>query len=210
MYSIALFGGTFDPVHNGHIQTSLTIQHQFHFDSYRFIPCKVPTIKPAAIANNEQRIAMLELAINKHGFCDIDLREIKRETPSYMVETLESIRQEHPEASLTLVLGYDAFLSLPKWHQWENIIKLAHLLVINRDAFNIQPSDLMKEFLHKYKTKDKECLKNKHSGTIYEFNAGDYPISSTEIKSELKKHSNVSTQLPIEVYDYIKQQGLYL
>lgn len=120
MYSIAIFGGSFDPIHNGHLQTSLAIQKYFNFDSYIFLPCKTPTLKPATVANSEQRIEMILRAINryKQNF-KLDLREIERTTPSYMVETLESFRAESPEASITLIIGYDAFISLSQWHQWQ-------------------------------------------------------------------------------------------
>ena len=111
MHSIAIFGGTFDPIHNGHILTSLAIQKSFQFSSYRFIPCKVPAIKPASTASTEQRIHMLRLALKNYNQFEIDLREIKRDTPSYMVETLKSLRKDYPYASITLILGFDAFLS---------------------------------------------------------------------------------------------------
>lgn len=211
MHSIALFGGTFDPIHNGHIKTSINIQKYFNFDSYRFLPCKTPAIKPPTIANTEQRITMLELAIKKLELFQIDLREIERTSPSYMVETLQSLRREHKESSITLIIGYDAFLSLPKWHQWEKLIEFAHLLIINRGLYNneVTPSPLS-ALLKKHQVSEKEPLINYKAGAIYEFNAGNYPISSTEIRSLLKEQQNVSSLLPKEVYNYIKLQGLYL
>ncbi len=209
MYSIAIFGGTFDPVHNGHIQTSLAIQEQFHFNSYRFIPCKAPAIKPPSLANTDQRITMLKLAIKNHSQFEIDLREIERDTPSYMVETLQSIRRDHKEASITLILGYDAFVSLPQWYQWEEITKLAHLLVINRDAFNIDLPEPITSLLQEHQVRDTKALLNQAAGVIYQFNAGNYPISSTQIRTELKKQADINSQISQEIYDYIKLQGLY-
>ena len=210
MYSLAILGGTFDPVHNGHLKTSITIQEQFQFDSYRFLPCKIPTLKPSSVANSEQRIAMLELAIEKHSGFSIDLREINRETPSYMVDTLKSLRLEYQNASITLVLGYDAFLSLPKWHQWEQLINLANLLVINRSSCSTLPiPPELNTLLTHCRTTDRKLLLAQASGLIYEFDAGNYAISSTEIRDALKKQVHLQTQLPNEVYAYIKQLGLY-
>jgi nicotinate-nucleotide adenylyltransferase len=210
MNTIAIFGGTFDPIHNGHIQTSIAIQKQFNFDSYRFMPCKSPAIKPPTTASTAQRVTMLELALQKYDEFTIDLREVNRETPSYMVETLDSLRKEFIEASITLIIGYDAFLSLPKWHQGEEILKLANLLIINRDDFN---SDLipnsLKTLIEIHKVTDKKGILDKKQGVVETFNAGAYPISSTKIRYALKKQLNVSQLVPEEVYNYINLQGLY-
>ncbi|HHT0593141.1 TPA: nicotinate-nucleotide adenylyltransferase [Legionella anisa] len=210
MHSIAIFGGTFDPIHNGHLQASKFIQTHIKFDSYIFLPCKTPTIKPPTLANNEQRVEMLRLAIKEIPDFKLDLREIKRDTPSYMVETLESFRLEYPNASITLIIGYDAFLSLPRWHQWEKIITLANLLVINRKEYARQAvPEIMQIFLEKYRTRSKIELLNTQAGSVFLFDAGNYDISSTFIREEIEKGADVKNKLPQAVYQYIKDQGLY-
>lgn len=195
MHTLAIFGGTFDPVHHGHIQTSINIQAHAHFDSYYFLPCKVPIIKAATVASTAQRIDMLHLAIKNYPDFQIDLREINRDTPSYMVDTLNSFRKEFPNASISLILGYDAFLSLPKWHEWEKIMSLAHLFVINRAAFSscMIPQSIRK-LLQLHKNSDINELKTHSSGFIYEFDAGHYDLSSTMLRAELKKYSPTATQ----------------
>lgn len=156
MHNIAIFGGSFDPIHNGHLQVSLSIQQHFKFDTYIFLPCKMPTIKPPTLANNDQRIEMIHLAIKDFPEFKMDLREIERPTPSYMVETLESFRAELPNDSISLIMGYDAFLSLPRWYQWEKIITLSNLIIINRLEFShLHPSKTMEKFL-----KEHQVLKN--------------------------------------------------
>ena len=210
MRSIAIFGGTFDPVHNGHILTSLSIQSYFNFDFYYFLPCKIPTLKPPTSASSQQRIAMLKLAIKNYNDFNLDLREIKRDSPSFMVETLESLRKENEKDSIILIMGYDAFLSLPQWNQWEKIIKLANLLVINRPQFATCPvPESIKNLLTRYKTELKNDLLSKQFGAIYLYNAGNYDISSSALREELKKNKVSETHLPKEVYEYIKQWGLY-
>lgn len=210
MHTIALFGGTFDPIHNGHLHISSTIQKQFNFDSYRFTPCKIPTLKRSTEANTEQRIKMLELALNGYKEFTLDLREIYRKTPSYMVETLSSVRKDFSKASISLIIGYDAFLSLPKWYQWTRILQLANILVVNRESFNNQlPCKQLNDLITAHQVLDKTDFLNKPAGAIHLFNAGAYPISSTEIRDSLKKQQTIDRQLPQEVYEYIKQQGLY-
>lgn len=213
MHTIAIFGGTFDPVHNGHIQTSINIQAHVHFDRYYFLPCKVPIIKAPTVASTAQRIDMLQLAIKDLPHFQVDLREINRETPSYMVDTLDSFRKELPNASITLILGYDAFSSLPKWHEWEKIINLAHLLVINRASFCSEPiSESIKDLLRAHKNTDINELKTQPAGFIYEFNAGNYDLSSTALRAELQKRGdalNTAEKLPEGVYNYIMSRGIY-
>lgn len=210
MHSIAIFGGTFDPIHNGHLQTSLAIQTYFKFDDYVFLPCKIPAIKPPALANNQQRINMIELAIKNYPSLKIDLREIERDTPSYMVDTLESFRLQYPEAAITLIIGYDSFISLPRWYQWEKLITLANILVINRDEFAQQEIPIvMHNFLKTHQSNDQNALLKHQAGTVFLFDAGHYVISSTAIREELKQEKDVSLKLPKEVYQYIKDEGLY-
>lgn len=210
MHSIAIFGGTFDPVHNGHLKTSSNIQSNIHFDSYYFVPCKTPTLKASSLANSKQRTEMLDLALGKFKEFTLDLREINRDTPSYMVETLKSFRTENPNDSISLIMGYDAFLSLPQWHEWKKIIQLANLLVINRANFsNLAIPETIQGLLKKHQCSDKSQLIRSPFGKILLFDAGNYDISSTDIRKELQQKGNVSNKLPTEVYDYIKQSGLY-
>lgn len=210
MHSIAILGGTFDPIHNGHLQTSINIQNYFHFNSYTLLPCKVPTLKPAARATNQQRIDMIQLAIKDIPSFKLDLREIERATPSYMVETLQSFRLEYPMSSITLIMGYDSFISLPQWYQWEDIIALANILVINRNEFAQQEvTQTMHDFLKKHQSTNKTDILESQAGTVFLFDAGHYEVSSTKIREQLGKNEDPSHQLPKAVYEYIKAAELY-
>lgn len=212
MHSIALFGGTFDPIHQGHLKLSLNIQSVFHFNNYYFIPCKIPTLKAQPSSSTEHRLEMLRLALEPYPQFQIDLREIKRDTPSYMVETLTSLREEYPNESLTLVLGYDAFFSLNLWYEWEKIMDLANLLVMDRNHSNgastFLPEDL-KQLLIKHQTKNQTKILHQKAGIIYLFDAGDYDISSTQIRTLIKNNSLKKDLIPEPVLNYINLWGLY-
>jgi nicotinate-nucleotide adenylyltransferase len=210
MRRLAYFGGTFNPVHNGHIKTCKAIQSHFNFDEISFIPCKSPVLKEEPIVTAEQRVEMLELAIKGNPSFSIDMREIERDTPSYMSETLESLRAENQEDSLTLIMGYDSLLSLPYWHQWKKIITLANLLVINREEYAESPVPLaVKELLAQCQVTDKERLLRSKANAIYFFDAGNYEISSTRIRNELKQGMLADGDLPKEVSEYINTERLY-
>lgn len=211
MHTIALFGGTFDPIHTGHIKTSITVYDYFHFDSYYFLPCKLPVIKALPKASKEHRVHMMEIALKNYPQFQIDLRELKREAPSYMVDTLKSYRLEHKEASLTLILGYDAFLSLPLWYKWEELITLANLLVMPRNTYfhNSIPKEI-KKLIALHATTSCRALLDAPAGTLCIFDTKPYDMSSTSIRNAIKQHKTLTEEeIPYEVYEYIKLWGLY-
>ncbi|QBR84115.1 nicotinate-nucleotide adenylyltransferase [Legionella israelensis] len=208
--SVAVFGGAFDPVHLGHLKTTDFIQSNFNFDHFFFVPCKTTLLKDSAKASTAHRVNMLKLALDDYPDFTIDLREIRRETPSYMVDTLQSYRSEYPEASLSLILGEDAFHKLTQWHQWEKIIQLAHLIVINRPGYHLKNiSHELKQLLKQHETKEKDQILTSKSGLIFRLNAGNHDISSTEIRRTVKSDQTSSIEVTEKVYDYIRKYKLY-
>jgi nicotinate-nucleotide adenylyltransferase len=208
--SVLIFGGSFDPVHNGHLNTALDVQKQFKFYKFIFLPCKIPLLKNNTQATAEQRSQMLRLALRDYPFFSIDLREIQRGTPSYMSETLNSFRQEMGHSvSITLLLGLDAFQQFNRWHQWQNILTLSHLLIMNRpDADLNLPQELEQLYLtHKVERK-RDLLSSAH-GKILLCDAGNFAISSTWIRSQLQQGNDVTNYVPQNVLAYIKEQDLY-
>lgn len=211
MQRIAIFGGTFDPVHLGHIKASLTIQARFKFDVYNFMPCKIPLLKSPSSASSEQRVHMLELALDAFNMFSIDKREILRETPSYMVDSLESYQKDFPNSVLTLIMGYDAFVQFDQWHEWRKVPLLCNLIVINREHQNTKElSQSLQQFITKHQVDSDLEFRKHHQGALLFFNAGIYDISSTQIRAALKHQNSLSeTLIPKAVLDYINQQGLY-
>lgn len=196
MKNILIYGGSFDPPHLGHIKTACAVQKKFAFDRFIFVPCKQPVLKAESLASPKQRLDMLELALAPHAQFkfEIDTRELDRDTPSFMVDTLISIQQDYKNnASITLLLGMDSFLELPRWHQWKKIITLCDLLVIQR-AGEHHPKEI--SFLL-------PCRLNF-------FDAGNYPIASSKLRERIKAGEQLEKNLlPEAVYDYIMIHRLY-
>lgn len=210
-YPIIIYGGSFDPPHNGHINTALAVQKHLRFEKFIFLPCKIPVLKTATKASAEQRLHMLQLAIEDYPEFSIDTRELMRDGPSYMVETLQSFRQELGEKTpITLLLGIDAFSQLPQWYCWQQLLSLCNVLVISRADFDDQalPTDI-KTLLLTQEINDKKALLQQAWGNIYRYDAGQYLISSSMIRQKIQAGHDVSAYLPANVLEYIKIQALY-
>lgn len=129
---IGLLGGTFDPIHYGHLRPASEVQRRLGLSTLRLVPAATPPHRRAPVATPSQRLHMVELAIAEFPGFTVDDREIRRGGVSYTVPTLETVRAEIGAASLCLLLGSDTFVSLPTWHLWERLFALAHVVVMER------------------------------------------------------------------------------
>ena len=135
MNPMGIFGGTFDPIHYAHLRTAFELQQALRLKEIRFLPAGNPPHRDQPIADAKLRLEMVQLAVaGQPGFL-VDDREVRKAGPSYSVETLAELRHEYPDRSLCLIVGMDAFLSLPKWHQWQELLQLAHLVVAHRPGW---------------------------------------------------------------------------
>ena len=176
------------------------------------MPCKLPALKEATIASSEQRLCMLQLMLNDYPQFEIDTRELSRPGPSYMVDSLNSFRNElGNDASITLLLGMDAFIQLPEWHCYEQIFSRCHLLVMKRKIEKdvVLPEPLSKKLLA-HEVFDKSLLLAHPFGSICLYDAGQYPISSSWLKSQIPTGRNLDAYLPAPVLKYIQEEELYL
>lgn len=206
---ITVFGGTFDPVHQGHLQIALMLQKEFLLPEIRFIPCKIPVLKEEAHAAAHDRLAMLELAISAYPGLTIDTRELDRTTPSYTVETLHSLRTQFPQHPLCFVLGMDAFLELPQWYHWQELLTLSHLIVINRNAHPIPQDSLLIQLLQRHSMTDPNFLHTTLAGSILQKTITPICISSSNIRQQIRSGQDVSSLLPPQVFHYIQERKLY-
>ena len=207
-----IYGGSFDPPHIGHLNTAINVQKQFHFDKFIFLPCKIPVLKQATSAGTLDRVNMLKLMLQDNPEFSISTQEIERSTPSYMSETLRCFRQKlGAEISITLLLGADAFCNFNQWHHWTKIPTLCNLLIIMRPG--IKPANWpepLSALLLQHQCMDPLDLLQSPFGKIAYVDAGQYPISSTDLRHTLKNINNKTNYLTKTVYDYIQKHQLYL
>ena len=215
MANLLLFGGTFDPIHNGHIHTAIAVQQFFHFDQFCFLPCKNPVLnKPNQTTSAEHRLKMLQIALQAQSEAfhfTIDSRELTRDSASYMVTTLEDLRREYGNTfAITLLLGLDVFFQLPQWYQWKRLMQLTNFLVINRKGYEKREIPTkVQTLLHTHETNDPTALLSISHGLIYRFDAGAYDISSSSVRDNLANKTLPENTLPREVAVYIAENKLY-
>ena len=190
---IAILGGSFDPIHNAHIELAEIVSHHIEHAEIYFVPCGNPVHRPPSFASAEDRVAMIKLAIAGHTHWHIDTYEIDRPEPSYTLDTLKHFRKRFPDNPIGFVMGMDSFLSIETWGNWQELLTYAQLLVVPRQSYDNE------NLLHK-----------NHNGSIIMLPVVPQSVSSTEIRKKLINRDDVSSLIPKAVYDYIEHQKLYL
>lgn len=208
---LALFGGTFDPIHYGHLQPVENLAAEVGLDKVILLPNNVPPHRPQPQATSEQRLEMVKLAVAGNPLFAVDDRELRVKTPSYTVETLEILRQEQGnKRPLAFIIGQDSLLSIHKWHRWNSLLDICHLLVMARPGY---PDELetaeLQSWLENHQAFHPEELRKKPHGYIYLANTPLLNISATEIRQRSLAEHDCSDLLPSSVERYIKSQGLY-
>lgn len=207
--AIGLLGGTFDPIHFGHLRTALELHQALDLAEVRIIPCYQPVHRKLPLASPEQRLEMVSCAISEEPALTLDNCEIERKKPSYSIETLEILRKKFPATPLCLIMGIDAFLGFPSWHRYEEILTLAHLVIAHRPQYNIPSSGII-TLLLKERLKHNPVAIHEHlSGHIILHPVTPLEISATDIRKQIATGKNPRYLLPNSVYKYIQQHGVY-
>lgn len=205
--AIGILGGTFDPVHFGHLRTGLDVVEQLGLAQLRLIPCAIPPHRHTPVASASERRLMLELAIKNHPKLVVDDRELSREGPSYTVDTLLSLRQDYPDNPLFVLMGSDAFCSLSSWSRWQQIPELAHIVVMQRPDEKMQLSTELADWYLQYQaTEGDESLV---AGKIWSVAVTQMAISATMIRDALMQQKDVRYLLPDAVIALIEQLSFY-
>ncbi len=212
---LALLGGTFDPVHYGHLRLAAEVKTALDFDEVRLVPAGDPPHRAAPCASAAQRLAMLELALGEFPGLSVDTREIARRGKSYTVTTLEELRAEVAERALVLIVGTDAFLGLTGWNRWQRLFELAHFVVVARPGATLEgrmEAPLLAEWQSRH-VEDPERLALDPAGLIYRQTIIPQPISASAIRAAVVRGAaglaQVSGLLPPAVLAYIERNRLY-
>jgi nicotinate-nucleotide adenylyltransferase len=211
---LALLGGTFDPVHYGHLRLADEVRRALAPLEVRLVPARDPPHRGAPAASAADRLAMLRLAVAEFPALSIDERELVRDGKSYTVLTLEELRAEAPQRPLALILGADAVLGLPTWHRWHEVLGLAHLIVVARPgtvlAIDAMPPHLRREWEARIQP-DAGMLRRTPGGSIVVQPVTPHPISASALRAALLSGAVSDTRglLPPAVLTYIENHRLY-
>lgn len=211
---LGILGGTFDPVHYGHLRAAEAVRTALALPSVVLVPAGDPQHRAPAHASGPQRLQMLRLALAEFPHLGIDDREIRRAGASYTVPTLESMRAEAPARRLALILGTDAFAGLPLWHRWRELFDLSHIVVVTRPGFDpvFDAEPLASEWKHR-RTARPADLETLPAGAIYLLPIPPQPVSSTEVRQALARggihEPRLAGMVPAPVLSYIDHNALY-
>lgn len=207
----AFFGGTFDPIHYGHLFTIEFLAKKIGLNKIFLLPNYTPSYKKKPKANIKQRLTMIKLAIKNKPLFSIDQRELNLSRPSYTIETLFSIREEIGwKKSLLFIIGKDSFLSFHKWFCWKKILKLCNLIVCDRPGYKKKYlNPLIQKFIKKKTSHNLKKLKSKPYGYIHFIKTPHFDISSTKIRNYKINYLKKTLIIPQSVFNYIKEKKIY-
>ncbi len=211
--ALGLFGGTFDPVHFGHLRLAEEARSALGLEQVLWLPSGQPPHRPAPRATADHRLEMVRLAIEGNPGFALDAAEAQSAATSYTVTTLERLRSLHGlNRPLVLLLGADAFAGLASWHRWRDLLALTHLAVATRPGHSLEsrflPAELQGEFQARL-THDAQVLSQAPAGAILTFNISALEISGTWIRGALATAGSARYLLPDPVLDYIARHRLY-
>lgn len=207
--SVAMLGGTFDPIHIGHLRSALELRERLRFEQVRLVPCHLPPHRAAPGASAPQRLAMLELALAGETQLCADARELQRAGPSYTFDTLSELRAElGAHYSLSLIMGADAFAELESWHRWRELLQLAHIVVMARPNCVLPSSGELAELLRTYRA-EPAALQQKTCGAIVVVELTPLPIAATDIRAQIGAGRSPRYLIPDAVWRFIREHALY-
>jgi nicotinate-nucleotide adenylyltransferase len=207
--SIGLFGGTFDPIHFGHLRLAEEMAAQFKLEQIRFIPAGKPWQRSVPRASGEQ----VQAAIAGNAKFVADVREVKRDKASYTVDTLTELREEFGKTMpMALALGMDAFINLHTWHRWQDLLALTHIVIATRPGAPLEIDKLSDDLRAEYQKRlsnNSTLLQASPAGHIFSLAMTPLDISATRIRASLAAGRSARYLIPDTVVQYIEQHHLY-
>jgi nicotinate-nucleotide adenylyltransferase len=207
---VGVLGGTFNPVHYGHLRSALELVQSLGLEQLRLMPSAVPPHREAPTCSATHRAAMVGLAVAGEPRLACDSRELQRSGKSYTIDSLMDIRRELDAGqSLCLVMGCDAVLSIDTWHRWQELLDWVHIVVIARPGWHLPQAGVVAQWLESHRLASVDALRQRVAGGIIIEELRPLAISSTEIRDLLAAGQSARYLLPEAVLDYIKTHNLY-
>ena len=206
---IGVFGGTFDPVHYGHLRTAFELREHLDLESVLFLPSHQPPHRDRTHADPDLRLRMVVAAMADQPGFQVDAREFQRSGPSYTVDTLLSLREEYRDQPLCLILGMDAFLGLPGWYRWREILRVAHVIVAHRPGWQAPSTGEIGNVLARTRTRNVSDLHQSQGGRIFVRSVTQLEIASSAIRALVRRGGDPRFLVPESVRQLIRQTGCY-
>ncbi len=208
---VGIFGGTFDPVHNGHTETIRSLLDLMPFKEVRVIPNGIPPHRPSTLASTQERLQMVSIAFSSFNNIVIDDREIMRQGPSYAIDTAkEVIGLYESSCSVSWIMGTDAFSSIDSWYRWEEFLDLVNIIIMNRPGKTIDKNSLPSKILEERQTDNKEDFISSRRGKILSIKVKPVKVSSSKIRRNIFSGKSVNGMIFLEVEGYIERTNLYI
>lgn len=206
---IGIFGGTFDPIHFGHLRTALELREILGLTEVKFIPCRVPPHRDKQPSAGALRLDMVRAAVAEEDGFSVDEREFERPGPSYSIDTLTSLRAEVGSRPLCLLLGMDAFLGLPTWHRWVELLDVAHVVVAHRPGWVMPADGPLGELLAQHRDDTPGPLHEDAHGRVFVTAVTQLEISATDLRDALARGDDPRYLVPDVVREMIVHSGCY-
>ncbi|MBA3660375.1 MAG: nicotinate-nucleotide adenylyltransferase [Gammaproteobacteria bacterium] len=207
--AIGILGGTFDPIHMGHLRMALELYEMLDLAKVHILPCFQPVHRKLPSASPLQRLKMVQCAVVGAPELFADDREIRRQSPSYMIDTLFDLHEEFANTPLCLIIGIDAFLGFPSWHRYEEILKQAHIIIAHRPQYQLPETGIVADLVKERLQHEISFIHENMAGGILLRPITALDISATDIRKQIAVGRNPRFLLPDQVYDYIQEQGIY-
>jgi nicotinate-nucleotide adenylyltransferase len=209
---IGILGGSFDPIHNGHLRTAVELRETLGLSEVRLVPCGQPPHRAAPAASVQQRLEMLRRAVVDEPGMLIDEQELQRSGPSYTWFTLSALRERFSARPLCLIIGADQFVTFDSWYRWQDLFGLAHVVVVYRPGWNptgqIANADLAAT-IQEHMTADVQSLRDVAGGRLFFAQVSQMEIASSRIRELIASGRSARYLVPDSVWEYIQEQHLY-